>query len=219
MFGFAGFDKSPIEISTTRNLRDTPSGIVVHRIVAAPKSDIVVVRGIRSSDPVRTFIDLTSKAEAEAIEIALDDALRRRLVTLPRLQWRLRTIGVNGKRGAALLADLLEERRPASPAAEGPLETRFVRLLKQAGLPIPEKQFEIRDDGKFVARVDFAYPSHKLVIELDGFAHHSGRLSFEKDRERRNWLEVLDWRVINVTDRQMRYGQPTLIERLRKLLP
>lgn len=102
---------------------------------------------------------MTSIVDEEAIEIALDDALRRRLLTLPRLKWRIRTIG-------------------ASPA-ESPLETRFVRLLKQAGLPLPENQFD----------------------------------------DRRNWLEALGWRVINVTDTQMRHARSTLIERLRKMLP
>lgn len=176
-----------------------------------------MIRRIPTTDPARTLIDLASLVDEETLEIALDDALRR-LISLPRLRWRIRTFGVNGKRGAARLSALLEERGPASRVVESALETLFLRLIKQSGLPLPEKQFEIRDNGRFVARVDFAYPDRKLVIEVDGFSSHSSRLAWDYDRERRNWIEALGWRVLNVTKTQIRSGSASLVERISKML-
>lgn len=214
----AGFEREgPIEISTTRNLRRFSETVVVHKVLPPPACDVAEIRGIPATDPARTLIDLAGAVRAEVLEIALDDALNRRLVTIARLRWRIRTLGVKGRPGTALLKILIEDRR-FTTQSESPLETRFLRLVRESGLPLPSKQLEIRDSGRFVARVDFAYPEQRIAIEVDGYAHHSGRLDFENDRERRNWLETLGWRVINVTDRQMRYGQSDLIERLRKML-
>jgi hypothetical protein len=47
------------------------------------------------------------------------------------------------------------------------METLLARALRQNGLPAPVPQFEIFDQGRFVARVDFAYPDERIVIEYD----------------------------------------------------
>jgi very-short-patch-repair endonuclease len=50
-----------------------------------------------------------------------------------------------------------------------------------------------------VARVDFAWPAARLIVEADGFAYHSDRESYRRDRERLNHLERLGWRVLRFT--------------------
>ncbi|VEG50130.1 Protein of uncharacterised function (DUF559) [Mycolicibacterium chitae] len=51
--------------------------------------------------------------------------------------------------------------------------------------------------GPFV--VDFAFPDSKLVIEIDGFAFHSGVDDFVKDRNRQNYLVLHRWKVLRFT--------------------
>jgi very-short-patch-repair endonuclease len=54
------------------------------------------------------------------------------------------------------------------------------------------------DDGRFVARVDFAWPEQKVALEYDGLWHaEAGR--FAKDRQRLNRLQAAGWRVVFVT--------------------
>lgn len=92
---------------------------------------------------------------------------------------------------------LLDAREEVVP--ESVFERRLLRVLRAAGLPKPELQYEVRDGGRLVARVDFAYPDARLAIEADGFSHHSGRPAWERDRARGNVLVRLGWRVIRVT--------------------
>ncbi len=78
----------------------------------------------------------------------------------------------------------------------GVAEMRVVRGLLAAGLPEPVRQHEILHDGLFVARVDLAYPEHRLALELDGFRWHAGRGPFRSDRLRRNRVETAGWRLL-----------------------
>lgn len=96
-------------------------------------------------------------------------------------------------------------RERSGSITESPLETRFRRLLLHAGLPEPDAQYEIRrSDGSFVARVDFAYPSARLAIEVDGYAFHSSRQRWEADRIRANRLADVGWQALRVTKTAMR---------------
>lgn len=47
-----------------------------------------------------------------------------------------------------------------------------------------------------MARVDLAYPDHRLAIELDGFRWHAGREPFRSDRIRGNRIEAAGWRPL-----------------------
>jgi very-short-patch-repair endonuclease len=84
------------------------------------------------------------------------------------------------------------------PAAGSPLESIFRVVLWSAGVPAPLSQYEVVD-GLFMARVDFAWPDYRLIVELDGFAYHADRASYRNDRERGNQLERLRWRVLRFT--------------------
>ena len=91
------------------------------------------------------------------------------------------------------------EARTGVAVPESPLETRFLRLLRRAGLPKPIAQLEIRDRGRLIARVDFAYPEARLAIEVDGYRWHAGRARWEHDLRRRNAITAFGWRVVHVT--------------------
>jgi len=58
------------------------------------------------------------------------------------------------------------------------------------------RQHEVRSAGEFVARVDLAYPEHRLAIELDAFGWHAGRGPFRSDRIRGNRIEAAGWRLL-----------------------
>ena len=60
-------------------------------------------------------------------------------------------------------------------------------------------QYEVRDGGHLIARVDFAYPNSKLAIEAYGRRHHSAWIDHEHDLSRQNALIAAGWRMIIVT--------------------
>ncbi|MFN8015371.1 MAG: DUF559 domain-containing protein [Acidimicrobiia bacterium] len=47
-------------------------------------------------------------------------------------------------------------------------------------------------------RLDFAILSHKIAIEVDGFAYHSSISELERDHQRQNDIVSMGWRVVRV---------------------
>jgi very-short-patch-repair endonuclease len=76
-------------------------------------------------------------------------------------------------------------------------ERRLLRLIRAAGLPLPNTNARLDP-----FEVDFLWPGHRLVVEVDGFAFHSSRAAFERDRARDAELTARGYRVIRVTWRQ-----------------
>ena len=89
---------------------------------------------------------------------------------------------------------LLAQRSPGEAVLDSTLETRFLRLLRGARLPLPEPGYEV---GPY--RLDFAYPEIRLGIELDGYAFHSSKVAWERDLRRQNELLALGWILLRFT--------------------
>jgi very-short-patch-repair endonuclease len=178
-----------------------------HRVSAArvtshlgtlDKADVTRLGAIPLTRPERTLIDLASTLSSEKLATSLDEFLRRDQVQLGRLQKRLDAVGGSGRHGVRLLGRLIEERRDVG-ISESELETRFLRALRNERLPTPVSQYELRDRGRFIARVDFAYPQARLAIEAYGRRNHSAWTDQEHDLARQNELIAAGWRVIVVT--------------------
>jgi very-short-patch-repair endonuclease len=68
--------------------------------------------------------------------------------------------------------------------------------LVLAGLaPVP--QFHVLHNGEFLAKVDFAWPEAKLVVEYEG-AHHFGAERIIEDDQRYAALVAAGWRIIRL---------------------
>lgn len=194
-----GFKGGPVEIIVTRRVRAPAPWIKVHYGPSLRPSDLTAISGIPVTRACRTLFDLAGLVEAEVLETALDEALRRRLLAVADVRADLLRPGAVRRQGVGVIREWLELRKGGSAPTESRMEVRLFRLLREAGLPLPVTQFKVVSNGAFVARVDFAYPEHKFAIETDGYAFHSTPASFRRDRERRNNLSALDWRVLNVT--------------------
>jgi very-short-patch-repair endonuclease len=71
-------------------------------------------------------------------------------------------------------------------------------------------QFVVTVDGLFLARVDFAWPDRRLIVEVDGYEWHSSREAFQRDRERQNRLVQAGWTVLRFTVEDIRQ-RPELV--------
>jgi very-short-patch-repair endonuclease len=193
-------------------------GVVIHRVGPLPTVDLTTLDGIPVTTAARTLIDLAAVASRESVEEALDDALRRGLVSVARLRWRLNELGGSGRRGAGTIRDLIAARGGGEPVPKSVFETRLLRALSAGGLPAPVRQHEIRVRGRLVARVDFAYPEQRLAIEADSRRWHTGRVRWERDLARRNALTALGWRIMHVTWSEMTSDPEGMIRRIGDLL-
>ncbi|MGH2811298.1 MAG: DUF559 domain-containing protein [Actinomycetota bacterium] len=188
----------------------------MHRVKGLTRADLSIVDGIQVTAPHRTLLDLGSVVSEELVEHALEDALRRGLVTLARLRWTVRQRGGRGQRGSKILRKLLEMRPRGVAPTDSSLEVAFLRLLRTEKFREPERQVEIRESGKLIARVDFAYSDLRVAIEVDSYQYHLGREVWERDLARRDKLTALGWRVIHLSKRDLASGE--FAPKLRRLL-
>jgi hypothetical protein len=215
LHGLDGVTADRLEVTAPKRLR---SGIVVaHRGPPFPPIDRQILDAIPVTSATRTLIDLAAVLDPEALELALEDALRRGLANRARIGYRLSELEGHGRGGCGDLKALLEEGRGDPHSGSAP-EVTLRQTLIRAGLPRPVSQHEVRNRGRLVARVDFAYPELRIAIEFDSNRWHSGRRRHEADLHRRNRLTALGWQVVHVSPSELAAGAPTAIATLRALI-
>jgi hypothetical protein len=204
-----------VEITCLRRRRAQRAGLVVHETELLRSDDRTAVDGVPVTTVARTLLDLGAVCTPSVVEMALERALRRELVTLADVDAVVQALGRRGRNGVGVLRQLVVERDPRSAPAESEMETRLRRVLVRHGFPAPTPQFVIRDGARFVARVDFAYPELRIAIEYDSLDHHMGRTAHIRDNARRNEIVGLDWTLIVATVEDVRTGGHALARAIR----
>ncbi len=91
-------------------------GARIHRVSHLERVDLTCRDAIPVTRPARTLVDLAEVVSPDALELAVDDALRRGLVSCPLVQARLRALGGRGRKGTAALRAVLDARPEALEA-------------------------------------------------------------------------------------------------------
>jgi hypothetical protein len=151
----------------------------------------------------------------ERIELAIECALRRELVTLE----QLRALCGRGWPSSAL-AELLDQ-RGGEPPTESFAETRAVQLLRRHGY-IVYRQLPVLIDGRKDYRIDLViafelteqrprYFSAEVGvgIEVDSQQWHEGK--FERDRQRQCDYDTLGLHWVSITARMIERQQPLML--------
>jgi very-short-patch-repair endonuclease len=216
--GLEGFRNRPfLELYARSGLRPM-SGIVAHRTNSLPGCDVMRVGPIPITNATRTLIDLGSVVDEEAVEIALESALSLRLTSIPRLVSRLTDLGKKGRGGTAVIRRILDQRDHESPAAQSWLEVRFLRVARTGRLPVPERQYRVRTTTERDRYIDFAYPHHKLGIEVGGRGAHTGPVAEQSDSARHNELTACGWRVLYFSYRDVVHRPDHVLDTIRREL-
>ena len=92
-------------------------------------------------------------------------------------------------------------------------EDRFLSLVAKAQLAAPETNVRLSP-----YEVDALWRDQSLIVEIDGFAVHSTRVAFERDRARDAELQARGLRVIRVTWRQLVDEPEAVVARLARAL-
>jgi very-short-patch-repair endonuclease len=180
-----------IEVTALRHRRRHAADVIWHESHHLTERDITEIEGIPCTRPVRTFLDLGVVLSPDELEQVLNEGIRRNLLSIPAICRRLEEFGLL-RRGAKVVRAVLDRHVPSRRGPESVLETRFLQLVRSAGLPEPVPQFQVRSGDRVIARLDFAYVDRKIAIELDGVAYHNER----RDRRRDNGVGALGWRVL-----------------------
>ncbi len=205
-----------VEITCPRWRRARHDGLVVHETSALGPRDITLVDTIPVTTIERTLFDLCAVARSTTVDLAIDNALRRDLTDVIALERTLRRVGRRGRSGTLTFRKLLQDRSPDLALTESEREQLLLLMLRRHGFPAPVAQLEIRDDdGRLIARPDFAYPAEKIAIEYDSYQEHTGKLALVRDSARRNAIVGHGWAPITATAEDLRRGGRQLASDLR----
>ncbi|CAI9401222.1 DUF559 domain-containing protein [Aestuariimicrobium sp. T2.26MG-19.2B] len=179
----------------------------LHPTARAIPGGLVMRRGeLRLTATPLTVLDLVDDVGGRAI----DEGLRRRVVTLPLLHQTMDEF--NWRRGNTLRRRLLHESRD-QPWSE--LERDGHNLMRRHRIKGWHANHRVRIKGH-VFYIDMAIPALGLAIELDGWSFHRTREDLERDAARHNWLQYAGWTVLRFTSTTLE-EIPTWVHRFRTL--
>jgi very-short-patch-repair endonuclease len=161
------------------------------------------VDGIPVTAPARTLADLATVVDSRTLEQAVAGAERADLITRDEL--RTLVDRRRGRPGVALLRTVVC-REGGAAFTRSEAEARLLALIR--GTPLPTPQVNAVVLGR---EVDFFWAEAAVVVEVDGYAFHRSRHSFEGDRQRDALFAAHGIRVLRFTwDQIVHHERSTL---------
>ena len=197
----------PIEVSLPTGDR-RPRHILAHRCPSLQPRDITRQRGVPTTTPARTTLDLAPRLSRKELTRLVNDHLRSGYLKRPALQDVIERNRLHP--GAKLLKPFADD---TSNPTESPFEDAFKAFVKKYGLPTPVYNHPY--NGR---RLDAFWPEYGVIVELDGWDFHRQRDAFEDDRERDADHLDHDLATVRITQRRFE-NQPTIeAARLKRML-
>jgi very-short-patch-repair endonuclease len=170
-------------------IRPRPGLAVRARTV--PRAQQRSLRGLIVTSLARTVVDIAASRPRAAAQWVVDQALARGVS-----RDEITGLVERGQRGARRVRQRVAQ---GDRRCESALESVIRLMLLDAGVPAFETQHEVRlPDGR-LARLDFAWPERRVLLEADGIGWHGAPRPLHEDRARQNALTVAAWRPVRVT--------------------
>jgi very-short-patch-repair endonuclease len=206
LFGIWGSGAGEIHVTVPRKSR---SQRPIHcHFSMLPPDEREIVDGIPTTSAARAVLDLAAERGEAAAESALREMEYLGIygdVSLPVLIERYPR-----HRGAAVVEVCLQRLRDdPGGRLRSDLEERFIAFLDANQIPRPRLNHWLTiGDDRF--QVDCLWPDARLIVELDDVKSHRTRRAFGADRRRDRKLDVAGYRVVRVTEGQIR-NEPTAL--------
>ncbi len=175
--------------------------IVFHRSIKIPVIDRAYPTwGIAHVCIERALIDSVSLLSQAQLDYAIQFSIDKKLTTPKRIdQTCVRTPSGPGRSIGKFRQVFDHYLLPQSNTRgiESVLEARTWKVLMSIRKDF-ERQFSVLAQGNSY-RLDFAIPSLKIAIEVDGFSYHKNRTVFDNDRTRQNALIAAGWKIVRIT--------------------
>ena len=215
-----GFDGDHIEVTRLRRrARRRTDPRPAHEPMLVPPHHRTSHRDVPVTTVERTLFDLMSAVRASRAERALDNALARKLTTLPALRSIGKELCRKGRPGSKLFRRLLADRGADFRPVESGLEAAFLALFRDAGLPEPERQVDLGGNGGWIGRVDFYLREARLIFEVDSEWFHAAALDTAADRLRDEAFRAAGFEVLRITEEEIRDRPFAAVERVQQALP
>ncbi len=173
-------------------------GVIVHRSRDLEPDDISTVDGIPVTTPERTICDLGLTFPEHEVARILRHAIAAGLVDRREL-WAMRTrTSKQGRNGTGVLERVLSAIPRGAEQTESGLEVLFLSLCDRFNVPAPVLQLPVRVQGRNF-RLDFAWPSRRVFVEVDGAKFHSTFRQIADDGKRQNLLVLAGWTPLRFT--------------------
>ena len=184
-------------------------GVLVH-IAALPAEHVVSHRCVLLTSVPRTVIDLARVLPfGEGVAVA-DSALHARLTSKAAL--------------AAVIADCprwpgLQRAREVTAfsdaRSESVLESLSRAVFGQAGLPPPDLQVWVGDDGEVIGRADFLWRRYRTIGEADGAFKYQTPARARAQLERDARLRAAGYEVVHFTWAQITRAPAQVVDSIR----
>jgi very-short-patch-repair endonuclease len=169
-------------------------GIRRHRARSLAARDTTNHEGIPITSVARTVLDFAATVRPDRLERALAQAERLQLYDHTAILDVIER--TNGHRGRTPLKRATDH-EPKLTRSEA--EARFLHLARETGLSEPLTNFTLSAPDHPRLEVDFYWPTHRLIVEIDGWQTHRTRAAFEADRRRDAALQAAGQRVLRFT--------------------
>jgi len=201
-------------IIVPRVVSTRPTGCDVHRPTEFP-AQIVTVRNIPCTAPLRTVIDVAAVMPPPVVEEAVDRALASKLVTLEAIDAELARSARKGRPGLTALRRTLRWRTLPGSSQPSVLESRVMRLLRQAAIKPLAAEVKAGPDLRY--RVDILI-APGLALEVDGYMYHNSPGQMAEDARRRNRLQLSGVQTLVYTWRDVVYDGHRVVAEVRNAL-
>ena len=216
LHGFPRVPRSPTVVSVPPTNETRLEGVIVHQSNALGPHWFTTVRGVPTLVPARTMIDLAGVLRSERLEVVLDEALGAGVVDIDDVVDAFNSLAGRGRRGIATIRPMLAERGDGHVDTTI-LERLFTAFVHEHGYPDPRRQVRL-GDSELIGIVDFVFPEHHVIVEVDGRRGHLQRLDFERDRLRDQRALMQGYRIVRITYRQLTTRPWQIVELLDALL-
>jgi hypothetical protein len=176
-------------------------GVRTRRARRGEPQQATSVRGIPVTSVAQTLVDLARELDEYELARACHEAGVRHRTTPAQVERLLAR--QHNPPGARRLRRVS---RGEVRVTLSKLESSFLRLLEQHGLPLPQTN---RPAGS--RRVDARWPDHELTVELDSYRYHHSRHAWEQDRQREREAHARG-------DRHRRYTHGDVLDRPQHML-
>jgi very-short-patch-repair endonuclease len=203
-------DGEEVHVLIPVGTRTRADGFHLHRTRNLIATDARIRDGLPVTSPARTTLDLTPAWTSRQLELGIDRLLVGRLMRLDHLRELVgRTAGQPGVKALRAVV----EAHQGSTLTRSQAEELALELIRGANLPQPRT-------NAYVAgyEVDFHWPEHHLVVEIDGYAYHSTRRAFEHDRRKQTDLRTAGLTVLRFSYEQLRREPLVVIAAIARAL-
>jgi len=202
-----------VSVTTPSAAKSTPA-LWVYRRRTLIEEDVTTVRGIPTTSPARTLVDLAPQLTAAQLAATLGEADRRGLLDVAEVRRALRrTTGRHGQGHRRLLTALDAHEQHGAVLLWSELEERFLDLVLHAGIPRPALNATVAG-----LRVDALWQEQRVIVELDGWAHHKERDAAAWDREKTNRLQVAGYEVLRFMHGDLVQAPTRVVQTIRTAL-